>query len=103
MMAPSAGGAAGTTLANEMLDVALVPVAVSSSSLEPVKKKLPANLPVIRLKQMARRLFGIEVDQMVLSFRVDKASISEQLDDDDQTLRYFGVSDGGEIFVNEKE
>lgn len=103
VMAPTSAETGATSLKSQMVSVTIVPVAASASSLEPVQKKVPLNLQVLRLKQLARRLFGLDVDRQALAFRhaEDRDAPPTAIDDDTATLAYFGVAEGARIFVNE--
>jgi hypothetical protein len=75
----------------------------SSSSMEPLVKKLPSSLTVSKLKLMIKQLFNIDPHMQVLSIRPYKDSPPTLLDDDDTTLAYYGTVDNSEIFVNETD
>lgn len=75
----------------------------SSSSMEPLVKKLPLSLTVSKLKLMIKQLFNIDPHIQVLSIRPYKDSPPTLLDDDDTTLAYYGTVDNSEIFVNETD
>mgnify|MGYP000654313750 FL=1 len=57
----------------------------------------------IHLLSLSQRVFKLDLNVQVLSFRESKDSLLTELDDDDSTLAYFGVCDGSEIFMNEKD
>ena len=68
---------------------------------QPVVKKIPSTITIIRLKMMLKQLFLIEPDLQQLSMRTDKESFPTVLDDDESTLAYYGIIDGAEVFINE--
>lgn len=95
-------GADGTTnLAAEVLSVRLVSLATSCLTAEPVEKRLPGSMTVGRLKQLLQRLFKLDPDLQTLYYKSEKNAPPTMLDDDDQSLSYFGVCNGCEIFMNE--
>lgn len=95
-------GADGTTnLAAEVLSVRFVSLATSCLTAEPVEKRLPGSMTVGRLKQLLQRLFKLDPDLQTLYYKSEKNAPPTPLDDDDQSLSYFGVVNGCEIFMNE--
>lgn len=114
---------AGTSLASSVCNVTIRSMAASSCDMEPIIRRLPDSLAVGRLKALCARAFGLDVDLMSLHFRVEvriacatvrtslqrlKPSFTFQgdafpaeLDNDDNTLNYYGVCDGAEILMNE--
>ena len=66
-----------------------------------VAQRLPASLNIGRLKQMCKRAFKLDVDLQILQFKADKDSLLTPLDSDDNTLAYYGVCDGSQVFMNE--
>ena len=65
-----------------------------SGSLDPVAKKIPSSIKVDRLKQMVRRLLGIDPQMQVLSIRTYKNAPPSILDEGEATMKYYGVVDG---------
>ncbi len=100
MMPMGDGGTTGS-MANDTINVTIHSMSASSCTVEPMSKRLPSSLQIGRLKQMCKRAFKLDIDLQVLHFKADKQSLLSPLDDDDNTLAYFGVSDGAEIFMNE--
>eukprot|EP00980_Cylindrotheca_fusiformis_P024244 scaffold11680_cov142-Cylindrotheca_fusiformis.AAC.2 len=92
---------AGTNLASSVCNVTIRSLAVSSCDMEPIIRRLPDSLPVGRLKALCGRAFGLDVDLMTLHFRVERDAFPAELDNDDNTLNYYGVCDGAEILMNE--
>lgn len=65
------------------------------------KKKLLLSMNVGDLKSMCSKLFGVQTNEMKLSFR-DKACIMpEFLDDNLKSIGYYIMSDDGEIWVED--
>jgi len=89
------------TLSSELILITFKNLSLSSgSSLEPLSKKLPLSLTLSKLRLIIKQLFNIDINSQILSARASKDSIPIVLDDDVATLRYFGLEDGAEIFVN---
>jgi len=93
----------GGSLQDSLLTLTLHPIAASATSYDPVVKKLPSTLTILKLKQMCKRLFGVEPLQQSAFFRSDRTSPPTPLDDDYQTLNFFGVFDGCDVFINDSE
>eukprot|EP00814_Leptocylindrus_danicus_P019299 CAMPEP_0116015104 /NCGR_PEP_ID=MMETSP0321-20121206/6645_1 /TAXON_ID=163516 /ORGANISM="Leptocylindrus danicus var. danicus, Strain B650" /LENGTH=581 /DNA_ID=CAMNT_0003484825 /DNA_START=41 /DNA_END=1786 /DNA_ORIENTATION=+ len=95
----------GGRLANDTMNIAIVSMAPSSCTKDPLRKRLPSSLTVGRLKSMCSRAFDIDYANIILHFREAnvKDSLPTLLDDEEHSLSYFGVSDGCEILVNEGE
>ncbi len=104
-LGPASGGGGGaSTLAREMLGVTLVSMAASSMTLAPVEKKLPGSLTVAQLKQLCHKLFRLEPALQVLYYKADPQAAPTVLDEDGETLAYFGVPAGGcQVFMNERD
>lgn len=98
----AAGGSEGTgSLAKEMLSLKLVSMAASSMTMPHVEKRLPGSMLVSQLKLLVSKLFKLEVEMQVLTWRADKDSLPTPLDRDDEALSYFGLGSGCEVFVHE--
>ena len=97
----SAGGTCG--LAKEMLNVKLISMASSSMTMSPVEKKLPGTLTVGLVKQLFQKLYKLEQNLQVIYYKTDKNAPPTMLDEDDETLTYFGVTSGCEIYMNERD
>jgi len=96
------GPSEGTgTLASELLAVRLVSMAASSMTTAPVDKRLPGSLTVGRLKQLLHRQFKLEPDLQILYYKSDKMAPPTMLEEDTETLAYYGVPSGCDIFMNE--
>jgi hypothetical protein len=74
---------------------------ISNGSLEPIAKKLPSTLQVVRLRQLVKQLFGLDPVLQQLSFRLYKDAPPTLMEDEDLTLAQYGVISGAEIFINE--
>jgi len=94
-------GGGGGSLSHDAINVAIKSMAASSCGLEPLRRRLPGSLAVGRVKIMCARAFGLDVDLQTLHYRVDGDPFPTELDDDGNTLSYYGVSDGAEILMNE--
>lgn len=91
------------SLAKEMLNVRLVSMASGSMTIAPVEKKIPGGLTVGLLKQLMQKLFRLEQSLQVLYYKVEKDAPPTMLDLDDETLTYFGVTSGCEVYMNERD
>mmetsp|Transcript_17270 Transcript_17270/g.38952 ORF Transcript_17270/g.38952 Transcript_17270/m.38952 type:complete len:458 (+) Transcript_17270:685-2058(+) len=91
------------TLGEEAVNVLVRSMAVDSITAEPLHRRLPGSMEVGRLKQMCRRAFGLDVERIALHFKSQNDPIPIALEDDLCTLSYYGVTDGCEILMNEKE
>jgi tubulin-specific chaperone E len=91
----------GRAIENSAVDITIKSMAAESCTLEPLKRRLPTSLKVSRLKMMCARAFGLDVDLQSLHFRSECDAFPIELDDDDNTLSYYGVSDGAEVLMNE--
>lgn len=89
------------TIESSALELTIKSMAAESCTLEPLKKRLPISLKVGRLKMMCARTFGLDVDSQILYFRGESDAFPIELDDDENTLAYYGVRDGAEILMNE--
>ena len=95
------GGSAQSSLSNDTINVTIHSMAAASCTVEPMSKRLPSSLAIGRLKQMCKRAFKLDIDLQILQFKADKDSMLQPLDDDNNSLGYFGVCDGAQIFMNE--
>jgi Leucine-rich repeat (LRR) protein len=92
---------AASTIGASAVAVTLRSMAGSSCMLEPEKKRLPLNMTVLAVKQLAARLFKNDPSLQRLSFRDTPGAYPSLLDDDSKTLSYYAVCDGGEILIEE--
>ena len=100
-MMPMGDGSSTSSLGTDTINVTIHSLSAASCTVDPVAKRLPASLQIGRLKQMCKRVFNLDIDLQILHFKADRHSMLVSLDDDDNTLSYFGVPDGAEIFMNE--
>jgi hypothetical protein len=100
-MAPMGDGQSASSLGSDTINVTIHSLSAASCTAEPMSKRLPASLQIGRLKQMCKRVFKLDIDLQILHFKADKQSMLVALDDDDNSLAYFGVCDGAEIYMNE--
>ncbi|CCW68861.1 unnamed protein product [Phytomonas sp. Hart1] len=69
-----------------------------------VKKTLPSNIMIAKLKSLIRIVFQIEPTNQALSFRSGDTEVLDMaiaMDNEQQTLAYYGVSDGARIMVRD--
>ena len=88
----------------EVINVTIVSMAAGSVEKEPLKKKLPASFAVGKLKLLCKKVFDLDPDMQTLYYEQgDKRSgtVPTFLDDDAQSLGFFGVYDGMTIYMNE--
>lgn len=101
----SASAQQGTgTIAAETLTLTLRSMAANSIEKDPVTKKLPSSMAVVKLKQLCKRLFDLDPELQVLYYETgDRQSglVPTFLDDDSMALGFFGVPDGATIIMNE--
>ncbi|KAG5177088.1 putative beta-tubulin folding cofactor E [Tribonema minus] len=92
----------GASLASTMVQVTLLSEAAASRASPPALKKLPSSLAVGRLKQLLKRLFGLDTDLQVLYMTEDRdAAARSPLDDDSRPLSYYGIANGCQIIMSE--
>jgi tubulin-specific chaperone E len=108
LLSSGSGGQAGTgpqNMASEMVTIRIHNLVFSCGNgmMEPVEKKIPGSLTVERLRLMIKQIYGIEPRAQNLSIRQDKRAMPTLMDDDAATLRYYGVIEASEIFVNEAD
>jgi hypothetical protein len=84
-----------------MVSVKLLSMAARSATAEPVERKLPGSMTVGRLKQLLQKLFKLEPALQVLYYKAEPGAAPTMLDEDAETLTYFGVTSGCEVFMNE--
>jgi len=100
------GGGAGVgtgTLAKGMMLVTLVSMASGSMTLPPVEKKIPGTLTVGQLKLLFSKLFKLEMGLQVLYYKSDARAPPSVLDEDEESLGYFGLTSGSVIYMNERD
>ncbi|CAB9511743.1 Tubulin-specific chaperone E [Seminavis robusta] len=89
------------TSTSMVVNVSIQSMAASSCHQEPMVRRLPGSLPIKRIKAMCARTFGLDPDLQRLHFCTEFDAFPTELDDDEHTLAYYGVSDGATIFMNE--
>lgn len=60
-----------TTLASSLIRVKIVPMSMQATTFDPLVKKIPERMKVSQLKVLIANKFGVEVQDQLLSFRVD--------------------------------
>jgi len=100
-MMPLGDANTASSLGSDTINVTIHSLSAASCTVAPISKRLPASLVIGRLKQMCKRVFKLDIDLQILHYKADKQSMLVALDDDDNSLAYFGVSDGAEIYMNE--
>lgn len=93
------GGGGG--LAQETVNVTLRSMASSSATMEPVCKRLPGSTTIGRLKCLCQRVFGLDAELQILHLSEKDSAFPTELDEDENTLAYYGVMDSSEILMNE--
>ena len=88
-------------ISTSAITVTIKSMAVESCTCEPIQKKLPSSMKVQRLKVMCSKAFGLDIEHQILHFRSEGDAFPIELDDDEHTIGYYGVSDGAEILMNE--
>lgn len=108
LLSYGSGNQTGTgpqSMASDMVTIRIQNLVFSCGNgmMEPVEKKIPGSLTVERLRLMIKQIYGIEPRAQNLSIRQEKNSMPTLMDDDSATLRYYGVTEGSDIFVNEAD
>jgi hypothetical protein len=96
----------GSSMGAELLNIVINNVSFSLTTgqqCEPITRRIPGSLTVGRLKLMIKQLYGVDPAAQQLSIRNYKDAVPTLLDDDDAALRYFGASDGSNVYVNETD
>jgi hypothetical protein len=88
-------------ISNSVVNVTIKSMAAESCTCEQMQKKLPSSMKVQRLKVMCARMFRLDIELQKLHFRSEGDAFPTELDDDENTIGYYGVSDGSEILMNE--
>jgi len=102
-----ANGRNGSTANNwsdSLSTVTIRSMAAQSCEQPPLIRRLPATLTVGKVKALLARHFGLDWDLQELSLQNNnqkESMIPTALDEDDQTLAYFGVEDGATIYMHE--
>lgn len=94
-----------SSLSNDMVMVTLRSAASDSCTKDPVSKKLPSGLSVGKLKQLLKRLFGLDMDLQVLYMSTEESKKEGAppvcLEDEGQPLSFYGVCDMCQITMDE--
>eukprot|EP01138_Halocafeteria_seosinensis_P002388 gb/GECG01002445.1/.p1 GENE.gb/GECG01002445.1/~~gb/GECG01002445.1/.p1 ORF type:complete len:639 (+),score=99.64 gb/GECG01002445.1/:1-1917(+) len=94
--------ASSDTLGSNVVSLTIRSMAGNSCMMDPVQRKLPLTMTVGQLKQMAARSFKMDdVSLLRLSYRETKNTYPDFLDNDMKPLSFYGVSNNGEILVEE--
>jgi len=102
VLVAAAADAGGATLAASVVKVTLRSMAAASCTVEPVERRLPLSMTIGSLKVMMQKIFKCELSAQRLSFKESGgAMFPTVLDDDSQTLSYYGVTDKGDILMEE--
>lgn len=91
----------GGRIAAATVNVTIRSMAASSCTMEALRKRLPVTLNVRRLKYMCFKAFNLEIARQSLHFRTVDNPFPIPLDDDENMLSFYGVTDGSEILMNE--
>ena len=96
-------GSGGSNWSDSLSTVTIRSMAAQSCEQPPLIRRLPtATLTVGKVKALLARHFGLDWDLQELSLQNNASeSIPTALDQDDETLEYFGVADGATIFMHE--
>jgi hypothetical protein len=78
-------------------------MAAQSCERPPLIRRFPTSLTVAKLKALLARHFGLDWDLQELTWQATatKDSLPTLLEEDDQSLAYYGVMDGATIFLHE--
>jgi len=88
-------------IGDDVIGLTIRSMAASSCDMEPLRKRIPRSLKVGRIKTMCARAFKLDIDLQLLHFRIETDPFPTELDDEDHTLAYYGVTDGAEVLMNE--
>ena len=73
---------------------------LSGGSLEPTVKKIPLSLTLGKLRVLVKQLFNVDASVQQLSIQLDKNAPPVLLEDEEASLRFFGVIDGTDLYIN---
>lgn len=74
----------------------------NSKQVSDQKKGLLPSMTILQLKQMLKKLYGLDIPLQRLFYKHDgEVGFPDKLDDDSQTLSYYGVCDNGDILMEE--
>lgn len=92
--------AGGSTLAQNMITVEIISMAIDSIDMKPLKKKLPLRMTIAQLKVMISKRFDLSPEYQTLAYRTDPKGLPVPLDDNNCELGYLGLQDNSQILVN---
>lgn len=95
------GGSGNNHWSDSLVTVNIRSMAAQSCEQAPLVRRLPATLTVGKAKALLARHFGFDWDLQELSLQNTDDSIPSILDEDDQSLAYFGVADGATVYMHE--
>lgn len=85
-----------------MVSLVLRSMATVSISKEPRSQRLPIRMRIGDVKRLCARLLKVDASRQILKYReADDFAVPTDLDDDASTLAYYGVADGGTIFIHD--
>lgn len=108
----------GEILASSIYNITIRSMTASTCTMEPIVRRLPGTLNVLRLKALCSRMFDVDYELVSLRFIVGTTATANEvgnngnkedidghppveMDDESKTLDYYGLSDGDEILVDE--
>eukprot|EP00977_Amphora_coffeiformis_P001503 scaffold294_cov221-Amphora_coffeaeformis.AAC.59 len=97
-------GSTNNSWSDSLSTVTIRSMAAQSCEQPPLIRRLPVTLTVGKVKALLARHFGLDWDLQELSLQnknQKESALPIALDEDDQTLAYFGVADGATIYMHE--
>jgi len=85
------------------INVMIKSMASGSCHMDPIQRRLPSSLTVGRLKLLCSRIFDLDIDLQVLHYQCGDDAFPTELNEDTYTLAYYGITDSGEVLMNELE
>ncbi len=85
-------------------NLTLIFSALSGSELgkKPVIRKFPYTTTIHNLKVFFSKIFGIPADKQIVWYKGVGKDVMEPLEEDQKSLMFYSVENGGKIFVDEK-
>ena len=96
-----------TTLADELVTITFHNIIIhSAGETEDIVRKLPSSIQIYKLKQIVKTLYHLDLNNQYISLSLrlyhDKQSPPVVLDDEKNSLSYYGINmEGGDIYINE--
>eukprot|EP00559_Dactyliosolen_fragilissimus_P004090 CAMPEP_0184859844 /NCGR_PEP_ID=MMETSP0580-20130426/4816_1 /TAXON_ID=1118495 /ORGANISM="Dactyliosolen fragilissimus" /LENGTH=732 /DNA_ID=CAMNT_0027356691 /DNA_START=216 /DNA_END=2414 /DNA_ORIENTATION=- len=90
-------------ISQNAVNITIRSMASNSCTQAPIKKHLPCNLKVGRLKLICAKAFGLDYDSQILRFKPQDDPFPILLNDDDNTLSYYSINDGAEVLIYEMD